>query len=77
MDEALELGSYLPLSFKTKSEEEYIQFLWHAFQSNYTNGKYEFSSLAFHLLYMSFVNDWPKARLRGNRLFQRRFPVSR
>src|ERR1039457_996434 len=56
MDEALELGSFLPFSFKTKSEEEYIQFLWDAFQGNYNTGKYEFSSLAFHLLYMSFVS---------------------
>ena len=56
MDEALELGNYLPLSFKTPSEQEYLAFLWDAFQSNYTNGKYEFSSFAFHLLYMSFVS---------------------
>lgn len=56
MEEAYELGSYLPLSFKTKSEEEYIAFLWDAFESNYRSGKYEFSSLAFHLLYMSFVS---------------------
>jgi hypothetical protein len=56
MDEALELATYLPVSFKTRSEEEYIAFLWDAFQSNYTNGKYEFASLAFHLLYMSFVS---------------------
>jgi hypothetical protein len=56
MEEALELADYLPISFKTRSEGEYIEFLWDAFQSNYTNGKYEFSSLAFHLLYMSFVS---------------------
>jgi hypothetical protein len=56
MDEALELGSYLPVSFKTRSEQEYVAFLWDAFQSNYTSGKYEFASLAFHLLYMSFVS---------------------
>lgn len=56
MDEAFELEKYLPLSFKTKSEQEYIQFLWDAFQSNYTTGKYEFASLAFHLLYMSYVS---------------------
>ena len=56
MDEALELGDYLPVSYKTRSEGEYIAFLWDAFQSNYTTGKYEFSSLAFHLLYMSFVS---------------------
>ena len=56
MEEALELGDYLPVSYKTRSEGEYIAFLWDAFQSNYTTGKYEFSSLAFHLLYMSFVS---------------------
>jgi len=56
MDEALELGNYLPVSFKTRSEREYVAFLWDAFQSNYTSGKYEFASLAFHLLYMSFVS---------------------
>lgn len=56
MDEALELGSYLPVSFKARSEQEYVAFLWDAFQSNYENGKYEFASLAFHLLYMSFVS---------------------
>lgn len=56
MDEALELESYLPVSFKTQSEREYVAFLWDAFQSNYESGKYEFASLAFHLLYMSFVS---------------------
>lgn len=56
MDEALELGSYLPVSFKTRSEQEYVAFLWDAFQSNYISEKYEFASLAFHLLYMSFVS---------------------
>jgi hypothetical protein len=56
MDEALGLGSYLPVSFKAQSEDAYIKFLWDAFQSNYATGKYEFSSLAFHLLYMSFVS---------------------
>lgn len=53
---ALELETYLPVSYRTRSEREYIAFLWDAFQSNYTNGKYEFASLAFHLLYMSFVS---------------------
>lgn len=56
MDEALELADYLPISFKSQSEGEYLAFLWDAFESNYTNGKYEFASLAFHLLYMSFVS---------------------
>lgn len=56
MEDALELADYLPISYKTRSEGEYIQFLWDAFQSNYSTGKYEFSSLAFHLLYMSFAS---------------------
>jgi len=56
MEEAFELESYLPVSYKARSEQEYMTFLWDAFQSNYTGGKFEFSSLAFHLLYMSFVS---------------------
>jgi hypothetical protein len=56
MEEALELGSYLPVSFKTRTEQEYVAFLWDAFESNYISGKFEFASLAFHLLYMSFVS---------------------
>lgn len=31
MDEAVELGNYLPLSFKSPKEQEYIEFLWDAF----------------------------------------------
>jgi len=31
MEEAAELGSYLPLSFKTRSEQEYVAFLWDVF----------------------------------------------
>lgn len=60
MDEALELGNYLPLSFKTRSEQDYIQFLWDAFGSNYQHGKYQFAFLAYHMLTMSFVyfNIW-------------------
>jgi hypothetical protein len=56
MDEALELSDFLPVSYKMRSEEEYVAFLWDAFQSNYTSEKFEFASLAFHLLYMSFVS---------------------
>ncbi len=56
MDTAFDLADYLPVSFKTKSEQDYVAFLWDAFQSNYESGKFEFASLAFHLLYMSFVS---------------------
>lgn len=60
MDEALELGNYLPLSYKSPKEQEYIAFLWDAFETNYTYGKYQFAFLAYHMLTMSFVyfNIW-------------------
>ena len=60
MEEAAELGNYLPLSFKTRSEQDYITFLWDAFETNYTDGKYQFAFLAYHMLTMSFVyfNIW-------------------
>jgi hypothetical protein len=60
MEEAAELANYLPLSFKTPKEEEYIEFLWDAFETNYTHGKYQFAFLAYHMLTMSFVyfNIW-------------------
>jgi len=55
MEEALELSNYLPLSFKTKSEDEYISFLWDTFETNYSAEKYQFAFLAYHMLTMSFV----------------------
>ncbi len=60
MDEAEELTEYLPLSFKTESEQKYIDFLWDAFGTNYKHGKYQFAFLAYHMLTMSFVyfNIW-------------------
>ncbi len=60
MDEAAELGNYLPLSFKSPKEQEYIEFLWDAFETNYTHCKYQFAFLAYHMLTMSFVyfNIW-------------------
>ncbi len=60
MEEAAELGNYLPLSYKSPKEQEYIAFLWDAFESNYESGKYQFAFLAYHMLAMSFVyfNIW-------------------
>lgn len=60
MEEAAELGNYLPLSFKSPKEQEYIEFLWDAFETNYTHGKYQFAFLAYHMLTMSCVyfNIW-------------------
>lgn len=56
MEEALELAEYLPRSFANANEQAYLDFVWSAFQTNYEGGRYEFASLAFHLLYMSFVS---------------------
>jgi hypothetical protein len=60
MEEAAKLDNYLPLSFKTRSEQDYIAFLWDVFDTNYTHGKYQFAFLAYHMLTMSFVyfNIW-------------------
>lgn len=60
MNDAIELVDYLPISFKTQSEQEYINFLWDAFNSNFENKKYQFAFLAYHMLTMSFVyfNIW-------------------
>ena len=55
MDDALTILEYMPTSFKNTAEQQYITFLWEAFESNYQNGKYQFAMLAFHMLYMSFV----------------------
>lgn len=60
MEEAAELGNYLPFSFKSPKEQEYIAFLWEAFETNYIHGKYQFAFLAYHMLTMSCVyfNIW-------------------
>ena len=60
MEEAADLGDYLPLSFNSPNEQEYVTFLWDAFETNYTHGKYQFAFLTYHMLTMSFVyfNLW-------------------
>jgi hypothetical protein len=55
MDEALELADYLPRSFRSTSEQEYVDFLWQAFESNYENSRYQFAFLSYHMLVMSFI----------------------
>jgi len=60
MDEALVLADYLPLSYKSAKEQEYIAFLWDAFSINEEREKFQFAFLAYHMLAMSFVyfNVW-------------------
>ena len=49
------LSEYLPASYRSPSEEEYIAFLWDAFETNYGHGKYQFAFLAYHLLTMCAI----------------------
>lgn len=67
MEEAAELGNYLPLSFKSPKEQEYIAFLWDAFETNCEHGKYQFAFLAYHMLTMCFVyfNIWQIKQTRS------------
>lgn len=60
IEEAARLETYLPLSYRTPKERDYIRFLWEAFDTNVEHGKYQFAFLAYHMLVMSFVyfNLW-------------------
>ena len=60
IEEATRLETYLPLSYRTTKERDYIRFLWEAFDTNVAHGKYQFAFLAYHMLVMSFVyfNIW-------------------
>lgn len=66
MEEAFELSNYLPLSFKSSNEQEYMTFLWDAFDTNYTNEKFQFAYLAYHMLSMSFIyfNIWQIQKIK-------------
>ena len=68
MEEAYQILNYLPIRFKNINEEEYIKFLWDSFESNYENKKYQFSFMAFHMLFMSFVyfNIWQIKSVRAD-----------
>jgi hypothetical protein len=35
VETAAESGRYLPLSFKARSEQDFIAFLWDTFETNY------------------------------------------
>ena len=73
MEEAGQLHDYLPVSFKTSEESEYVTFLWTSFQTNYMEGKFQFAFLAYHMLTMSLVyfkiwqikRAWPKDFEKG------------
>lgn len=60
IEEAARLETFLPLSYRTSKDRDYIRFLWEAFKTNVVHGKYQFAFLAYHMLVMSFVyfNIW-------------------
>jgi hypothetical protein len=60
IDEADQLEGFLPISYRTPKEEEYVRFLWEAFNDNCASGKFQFAFLAYHMLTMCFVyfNIW-------------------
>lgn len=62
MEEAAELGNYLPRSFKSPQEQDYIEFLWDASETSHTHGKYQFAFLAYHMLALVAANREPIAR---------------
>lgn len=66
IEEAARLETYLPLSYRTPKERDYIRFLWEAFDTNVEHGKYQFAFLAYHMLVMSFVyfNIWQLRLIR-------------
>lgn len=60
IEEADQLEGFLPISYRTAKEQEYVRFLWEAFNDNIASGKYQFAFLAYHMLTMCFVyfNIW-------------------
>lgn len=55
MAKAVEILQYLPQSYKTKDEQDYINFLWDSYEVNYKNDKYQFAFFAYHLLFMTYA----------------------
>jgi len=54
-EDSFKIFNYLPCSYKTAQEEEYINFLWDAFYANYEKEKYQFAFIGYHMLFMSFA----------------------
>jgi len=54
-DDASLILDYLPYSYKSPQEGEYIIFLWETFLANYEKQKCQFAFIAYHMLFMSFV----------------------
>jgi len=50
-----QIREFLPINFFTPENEEYIEYLKDAYLSNINSETYQFSFIAFHMLYMSFL----------------------
>lgn len=55
MEKFFDLADYLPISFGTPDEQNYIAYLWKTFEENYSREMYQFAFLAYHMLTMSFI----------------------
>jgi len=66
IEEAGQLEGFLPISYRTPKEEQYVRFLWEAFNDNCASEKYQFAFLAYHMLTMCFVyfNIWQIKQIR-------------
>lgn len=50
-----QLNMYLPIDFGDAENNEYRTYLIESFKENYLHEKYQFSLIAFHMLFMSFL----------------------
>jgi hypothetical protein len=50
VEEAAELAEFLPISFQTPKEQEYIEFLWDAFETNYDAASTSSPFWPYHML---------------------------
>jgi len=54
-EDSSKILNYLPCLYKNNEEDQYINFLWDAFYTNYEKEKYQFSFIGYHMLFMCFV----------------------
>lgn len=56
MDEYIyKIRKYLPLTFADEEANEFLKYLQESYIENLAKEKYQFSFIAFHMLYMTFV----------------------
>lgn len=68
IEDVAKVFNFLPIHYKRLSDKEYIDFLWCSFVSNYEGKQYQFSFIAFHMIYMSFIYFviWRIREFKGN-----------